>query len=175
MVDGKGLRYGTAWGASMGKKKQRYPNGVLRQGRGEGFRAPHDHSVGAVSAPKTTAIPDESCQKSDEEQLKALIMLANQVFDLERKVGRLEPADPFRRIVMKMKESLAIASIEYADPAGEPFDETRADCEGHIAGVSVENLVIVEVIKPIVRFRNGDHVRQLQRAVVVVQSRKREE
>jgi len=102
-------------------------------------------------------------------------MLANQVFDLERKVSKLEPPDPYGRIVTKMKDSLAVAGIEYSNPIGEPFDETRADCEGHIAGVSVEDLVIVEVIKPIVRFRDGSRVRQLQRAVVIAQSRQKEE
>ena len=176
MVDGKGLRYGTAWGASMGEKKQRLPNGVLGQGRVKGFQASYHDSVGAVLAPKTTAIPDESCpEKTTEKQLKALIMLANQVFDLERKVSKLEPPDPYGRIVTKMKDSLAVAGIEYSNPIGEPFDETRADCEGHIASVSVENLVIVEVMKPIIRARTGNHVRQLQRAVVIAQSRKREE
>jgi len=119
---------------------------------------------------------DELCQKeTSKKQLKALIMLANQVFELERRASKLEPTDPCGRIVTKMKDSLAVAGIEYSNPIGEPFDETRADCEAHIAGVSVDDLVIVEVIKPIVRSRDGNHVQQLQRAVVIAQSRKREE
>lgn len=160
----------------MGEKKQRFPSSVLRQDRTNSLRVSGEDSVTAPTTPTTPALLDESCpEKTTEKQLKALIMLANQVFDLERKVSKLEPTDPYGRIVTKMKDSLAVAGIEYSNPIGEPFDETRADCEGHIAGVSVEDLVIVEVMKPIIRARNGNHVRQLQRAVVIVQSRKREE
>ena len=160
----------------MSEKKQRFPNSILRQDRANSLRVSGEDSVTAPTTPTTAALLDESCQeKANEKQLKALIMLANQVFDLERKVSKLEPPDPYGRIVTKMKDSLAVAGIEYSNPIGEPFDETRADCEGHIAGVSVENLVIVEVMKPIIRARTGNHVRQLQRAVVIAQSRKREE
>ena len=160
----------------MGEKKQRFPNSILRQDRANSLRVSGEDSVTAPTTPTTPALLDESCpEETTEKQLKALIMLANQVFDLERKVSKLEPPDPYGRIVTKMKDSLAVAGIEYSNPIGEPFDETRADCEGHIAGVSVEDLVIVEVVKPIVRFRDGSRVRQLQRAVVIAQSRKREE
>jgi hypothetical protein len=160
----------------MGEKKQRFPNSILRRDRANSLRVSGEDSVTALTTPTIAALLDESCQeKANEKQLKALIMLANQVFDLERKVSKLEPPDPYGRIVTKMKDSLAVAGIEYSNPIGEPFDETRADCEGHIAGVSVEDLVIVEVVKPIVRFRDGNHVRQLQRAVVIAHSRQRGE
>jgi hypothetical protein len=41
------------------------------------------------------------------------------------------------------------------NPLGETYDQTRLDCEANIAGESTENLVITEVIKPIIRLKQG--------------------
>ena len=156
----------------MDKRDGQRQRGLRRPGNRKGSRDWTRDSPVAIVSKYTPANLDES----DKNWLKALVELANQVFELERKVSKLESSDPYRRIVTKMKDSLAVAGIEYSNPIGEPFNETRADCEGHIAGESVEDLVIVEVLKPIIRVRDdNNHVQQLQRAVVIVESRRREE
>ena len=53
------------------------------------------------------------------------------------------------------------------NPSGEPYNETRTDCEASIAGSKVDNLVVAEVIKPIVR-RQGVII---QKGVVIVESK----
>jgi hypothetical protein len=63
--------------------------------------------------------------------------------------------------------------LVYEDPMGQQVKQTRTDLEASIAGSGTENLVVVEVIKPIVRasVRHGvSHV--VQRGVVIVESRK---
>jgi len=66
--------------------------------------------------------------------------------------------------------------LAYEDPMGQPFNETRTDLEATISGVGTEDLVVVEVIKPIIRsVSNGETTgisRVIQKGIVVVQSRK---
>jgi hypothetical protein len=69
----------------------------------------------------------------------------------------------------------------YHDPKGENYDETRIDCEANISGTSVENLEIVEVIKPMIiyRYKSVDSLTSaevikpfiVQKAVVIVRSK----
>jgi hypothetical protein len=48
------------------------------------------------------------------------------------------------------------------DPLGEPYNETRTDCEAEIGGNNLQNLFISNVIKPIIclavrSFKNYEH------------------
>ena len=98
------------------------------------------------------------------------LFILNQLFEMEQKTARLDDGGLLARNVQRIKDKYADMGLVYENPVGEPFDETRTDCEAHIAGTSTENLVIKEVIKPIIRFRSGPITRLAQRAVVVVES-----
>lgn len=98
------------------------------------------------------------------------LFILNQLFEMEKKTERLEEAGLLARNVQRIKDRYADMGLVYEDPVGEPFDETRTDCEAHIAGESTDHLVITEVIKPIIRFRSGPITRLAQRAVVIVES-----
>lgn len=103
-------------------------------------------------------------------QLTPFLTLINQLFDLQRKVERMEAARSLHRNVKRMSEALTEMGFTWHDPTGEPYDETRTDCEASIAGNSSHNLRIVETLKPIVRLTHAGHPQLIQRAVVVVQS-----
>lgn len=104
------------------------------------------------------------------DQLEAHRGVINQVFALERKARRMEGGESLLRHVRRIREHYAELGLRYEDLTGEPFDETRTDCEAHIASASDENLVITEVLKPLIRVRSGPMTRLVQRAIVVVES-----
>ena len=65
--------------------------------------------------------------------------------------------------------------IFYEDPMGQAFKETRTDLDATITGSSSENLYVIEVIKPIIRFSTVDgHSRVIQKGTVIVQAKNRE-
>ena len=70
--------------------------------------------------------------------------------------------------VARIKEQFAQWGYFPENPLGQPYDETRTDCEISIAGESTENLVITDVLKPLIRYRDADGSLIVQRAVVVV-------
>lgn len=112
---------------------------------------------------------------------KFYLDIMNQIFEIEKKAGQIQESNSIHRNVNRLKEifdnelpsplSKGIGLI-YVNPLGEDYNETRTDCEANIAGISTENLKIIEVIKPIIYYRNGGLKGLVQKGVVVVEESK---
>ncbi len=112
---------------------------------------------------------------------KAYLDILNQVFEIEKKLSVLQESNSIQRNVNKLKEIMEndivaqggddITGFIYHNPIGEDYNITRTDCEASIAGESTEDLQITEVIKPIIRFRNGGANIIVQKAIVVVKAK----
>ena len=107
----------------------------------------------------------------------------NQIFEIEKKTANLIEENSIQRNLNKMKAILAeeffkgssTIGLNYHNPIGEKYSDTRTDCEATIAGTSIENLEIVEVIKPIIfyTYLENEKVKTviIQPAIVIVQSK----
>ena len=112
---------------------------------------------------------------------KAYLDVLNQIFEIEKKVDSLSESNSISRNINKLKdlfESEVFKSQDsenqgfiYHNPLGETYNETRIDCEASIAGNSTENLIITEVIKPIIRYRKGGQNTIVQKAVVIAETK----
>lgn len=114
-------------------------------------------------------------QISASEQLKPLLSALCQLYELDRKVQKLGELESLARHVEKMKAAFEELGYRIEDPDGQSFNETRVDLEASIAGSSTEDLVVTEVIKPIIRLvvrdSKGEYTKIIQRGVVVVETR----
>jgi hypothetical protein len=106
---------------------------------------------------------------------KHIFIFANNLFELEKKMSVAGDASNFSRNITKMKEALEELGITYENPEGEPFSETRTDLDASISGNGTENLVVVEVIKPIIRAGTSGISTVIQKGIVVVESKKKGE
>lgn len=114
-------------------------------------------------------------------QYKPYFELLDQLFEIERKLENIEESNSITRNLNKMKDifetnlfSSSTSSeigFTYHNPIGESYNETRLDLEASIAGNSTENLVIKEVIKPIIRYKSGGSTLIARKGVVVVESK----
>lgn len=121
---------------------------------------------------------------------KSILTAVNQLYELEQKLKRYGDPNNLLRNVTKMKDAFAEEGLPmgdhggayvriglaYEDPMGQPFKETRTDLDATISGAGTENLVVVEVVKPIIRavLRDsaGEFARVVQKGVVIVESQK---
>jgi hypothetical protein len=121
---------------------------------------------------------------------KCILIALNQLYDMERKLAKSGDAANITRNLDKIRaafaeEGLTAADISggatairlvYEDPMGQSFRETRTDLEASISGAGTSDLVVVEVIKPIIRavLRDGagEFSKVVQKGIVVVESRK---
>lgn len=103
---------------------------------------------------------------------KWLLALLNQLYEIEQKLTRHgDPANALRNVT-KIKDNLEEGGLFYEDPMGQPFKETRTDLEANIAGTGTDNLVVVEVIKPIIRGGSRSFSKVVQKGIVVVETKK---
>lgn len=112
------------------------------------------------------------------ESEKVFLDMLNQIFEIEKKLEKIQETNTIARNLTNIKNLFETRLYEKSqsgltvhNPLGEAYDQTRLDCEANIAGESTENLVITEVIKPIIRFKQGGLNQIVQKAVVVVQSK----
>lgn len=106
---------------------------------------------------------------------KALLSALSQLYDLEQKMLKREDLAPMHRNIGKMKDAFEELGYRIEDPQGQSYNETRVDLEASIAGSSTDDLVVTEVIKPIIRYvmrdSGGEYTKVIQRGVVVVETR----
>jgi hypothetical protein len=115
---------------------------------------------------------------------QAYLDFMNQLFEIEKKSNNLKEEHSIQRNINKMKGILeedffkgsSTIGLTYHNPIGENYSDTRTDCEATIAGNDVENLEIIEVVKPIIFYAYNDNDKIIkvivQPAVVIVQSKK---
>lgn len=114
---------------------------------------------------------------------KYFLSILNQLFEIEKKVAQISETNSIQRNLNRIKdifeaEITGVGEVEptglvYHNPLGEPYEATRTDCDATIAGENIDQLQIVEVIRPIIRLRKGGTNYILQKAVVVVESQSR--
>lgn len=102
---------------------------------------------------------------------KILFQTLNQLYDIERKLMLHGDGAGILRNIERLKDAFAAESFFYEDLMGQAFSETRADMEASIAGESAENLVVAEVIKPVIRYGDKTYSRVIQKGIVVVRSK----
>lgn len=99
------------------------------------------------------------------------LVVLNNLYDIERKLAlHGDPAHAIRN-VERIKEVFQQQGLFVEDPLGLTFRETRTDLEASIIGESTENLVVIEVMKPIIRLTSGPVSRVVQKGIVIVQSK----
>jgi hypothetical protein len=109
-------------------------------------------------------------------ELKLYVKMLNQVFEIEKKSEKLTETNSISRNISKLKDIFEddideTISIILQNPIGEDYKLTRTDCSADIAGTSTENLIVIEVIKPIIRVRQNGKTQIMQKGVVVVQDK----
>ncbi len=114
--------------------------------------------------PSTTGLPTFAVPKW-------VLGILNNVFEIERKLATYGDPGNASRNVERLKDTLAEEGVFFENPMGQPFRETRTDLEASISGAGTDNLVVVEVIKPIVRYGTADSSKVVQKGIVVVQSK----
>ena len=104
---------------------------------------------------------------------KWILNTLNNIYEIEKKLALHGDAGNATRNVDKIKGTFAEMGVFYEDPMGQEFKETRTDLDATISGSDTENLVVVEVIKPIIRAGEAAFSKVVQKGIVVVESRER--
>lgn len=97
-----------------------------------------------------------------------MLPLINQFFEIESKVRDLDKTASFERNFNRVQHIFKEAGWVIQNPTGEPYQETRTDCEASISGDPKRPMKIAKTLKPIIYQRNQDQLQLVQKAVVLV-------
>lgn len=100
-----------------------------------------------------------------------LVRIINRIHNLEDKLRKEEMLSKVTRQMSKIWEEMTSLNLIVENPLGEQYDITRSDCEASIAGNETSNMVIVDVIKPVVYLKNNGNNELVQRGVIIVESK----
>jgi len=93
--------------------------------------------------------------------------ILNQLFDIEKKVADKPLEKSIRRNLSRLRAPFNELGYTYHNPIGEKYTLTRLDCEATISGESTDDLVIIEVIKPIIYFQQNGQNQIIQKGIVI--------
>jgi hypothetical protein len=79
--------------------------------------------------------------------MKHLYEVINQLSALETKLNNNEE---YQRYFIRCKQSFEEMGISYYSPVNEKYSETRTDIEANITGTETKNMIITQVIKPVI-------------------------
>lgn len=101
---------------------------------------------------------------------KPVFTVLNQVFELERRLSKLDDSEKFNRPIEKLKEAFDSDEARFVieNPINQKYDITRTDVEATITGAEHEGLEITEVLKPIIKLTSNGVSRIVQKGVVIV-------
>jgi hypothetical protein len=108
--------------------------------------------------------------------IKNQVFILNQIFEIENKLSKLEVSHSINRNIDKLKSFYEDnfddnTSFIIENPKGENYNETRTDVEANIVGNSTDNLIIIDVIKPIIRIKQDGVNQIIQKGIVIVQDK----
>ncbi len=82
--------------------------------------------------------------------MKQVIEIVNQLYILKTKIEKDGNIAIYGRHLQRMQQAIENMGYSYHSPEGEKYTETRTDIEATITGEPTDNMIIVQVVKPIV-------------------------
>jgi hypothetical protein len=100
---------------------------------------------------------------------KHVFTVLNQVFELERKLSGLNDSMKFDRSLAKLREAFDSQEMQFIieNPLHQRYDITRTDVVATISSSEHDELVITEVLKPVIKVTSNGVSRIIQKGVVI--------
>jgi hypothetical protein len=100
-----------------------------------------------------------------------MIQILNQLFDMQAKLTQLNMAEPFSRNMARLIHICQESGYTMHDPLGEKYADSRTDCEANIIGKLSSNMIVSQVVKPIVYQTLNNEKSIVQKGIVMIESK----
>ena len=98
-----------------------------------------------------------------------IIQFINQLVEIKQKIAAENLEKKVERNFNRIFSILEDEGYIFRYPLGEKYHETRTDCDASIVGEASGNMVITQVLKPVIYKRSTDKITLIQKAVVIVE------
>jgi hypothetical protein len=101
--------------------------------------------------------------------MNSYIQLINQFTEIRQKVAQEKLEKKFERNFNRVFSIFEEDGFICQYPLGEKYNETRTDCEASIVGKEAKNMIVTQVIKPVVYKKSPEVLTLLQKGIVMVE------
>lgn len=101
----------------------------------------------------------------------AFLQIINQVFEIQEKMKGEPISEKLERNFNRLHHLFEEEGYGLINPLGEKYSESRTDCEASIVGNQSKNLVITQVIKPVIYHTQNGQRTVVQKGIVIVESK----
>lgn len=100
-----------------------------------------------------------------------VVHIINQLFEMEGKINESGMAANFERNFRRLFSIFEEEGFIIQDPTGEPYTDSRTDCEASISGKIGSKMFITRTLKPVIYQKKENGVQLLQKAVVIAENK----
>ena len=97
------------------------------------------------------------------------IQLINQIVEIRQKISEEKLDKKFERNFNRIFSAFEEKGFICQYPLGEKYNETRTDCDATIIGKESSDMIIVQVIKPVIYKKNAAGPMLVQKGIVMVE------
>jgi len=98
---------------------------------------------------------------------KDIVYLINQLFEIESK-SNARNIDFLERNFQRINDHFENTGFTILNPIGEKYKETRTDLDAHVSGNKIDQLKVIEVLKPIIYKNEDSSITLIQKGNVIV-------
>ncbi len=102
--------------------------------------------------------------------MDSYMQIINQLVEIKQKIKQENLEEKFERNFNRVFSVIEDEGYIYRYPLGEKYTETHTDCEATIVGRETRNMIVTQVIKPIIYKKNPGGIVLVQKGIVIVES-----
>jgi len=103
--------------------------------------------------------------------MNSIISIINQISEIQQKLKQDNILKPYERNFNRLFNTLEEEGYTYQNPLGEKYKDTRTDCVVNIVGKEGKNMIITQVIKPIIYKKEGNEIVLVQKGIVIAENK----
>lgn len=97
------------------------------------------------------------------------VQIINQLVEIQQKIKQENLEEKFERNFNRIFSTIEDEGFLFRYPLGEKYSETRTDCEATIIGKEGNNMIVTQVIKPIIYKQTPEGITLVQKGIVMVE------
>ncbi len=103
--------------------------------------------------------------------MQQTLAIINRVFEIKQKLEQEQMIEKFDRNLNRLFSIMEEEGYVCNNPWGERYTDSRSDCTANIVGKESKNMVITQVIKPIIYQKTEGALTLVQKGIVIVESK----
>lgn len=102
--------------------------------------------------------------------MEQIIQIINQVSEINQKLIQENVLPKFERNLNRLFSIFEEEGYICTMPLGEKYNDARTDCTANVVGKEGKNMIITQVIKPIIYKKANGTITLLQKGIVMVEN-----